>query len=148
MSAGSETASPTLSTLSASTPELRDKGYGGIRDRGQSQNHRTIECSGERFGQAVRSSAATTRPGSGQTGMEPGDDETQPKIRSEQALPMQPAPYQGKLGLTAKDSSKPPLPKTPTPPEAHRTSPDARCLPNKVKSRPLTTYATKMANGI
>jgi arylsulfatase A-like enzyme len=33
------------------------------------------------------------------------------------ALPIQPAPYQGKLGLTTKDSSKPAFPGPPTPPQ-------------------------------
>ena len=49
--------------------------------------------------------------------MKPKDHETPARDQSRQALPVQPAPYQGKLGLTTKDSSEPSFPAPPTPPK-------------------------------
>jgi arylsulfatase A-like enzyme len=49
--------------------------------------------------------------------MKPEDRETPAIDNSKRALPVQPAPYQGKLGLTTKESSKPMFPETPTPPK-------------------------------
>jgi arylsulfatase A-like enzyme len=49
--------------------------------------------------------------------VKPKDHETPARDQSGQALPVQPAPYQGKLGLTTKDSSEPSFPSPPTPPK-------------------------------
>jgi arylsulfatase A-like enzyme len=49
--------------------------------------------------------------------VKPEDHEIPVKNESRQALPIQPVPYQGKLGLTTKDSSKPAFPESPTPPQ-------------------------------